>query len=232
MEEREALILVGPPVMDTSSDRIKHIDVQLIAQQARARIKLNNEKGKAPRRRITLHEAAAEHEMPQHELLLMYLEHHLDLVDDALVWIIDGVGRSLGQSAGVIINGERLIDILGVRYPAAQLIWLWRTGDWSGKVIHVDGDKLNNSIGNLHSDNSGTLHQQYRERSDSAQGHRGVRFDVSRNKFSASIDVDGKNIRLGRFDNIEAAITARADADIKYNFRAEYKKKRVLAGVS
>jgi hypothetical protein len=117
MEEREIMGLVGAPVMDTSSDKIKNIDVQLIAQQAKARAKTKNENEGIPKKRITLHEMAQEHSIPEHELLLMYLERHMDLRENALVWIQKGKGRSFRQSSGVVINNERFIDILGVRYP-------------------------------------------------------------------------------------------------------------------
>ena len=38
--------------------------------------------------------------------------------------------------------------------------------------------------------------------------------------------VERKKIHLGYHSTLEEAIKARADAEIKYNFRAEYKQKR------
>jgi hypothetical protein len=150
----------------------------------------------------------------------------MDLQNNALVWICEGKDRKLRQSAGVVINGERFIDVLGVRYPASQLIWLFRTGDWSISVQHVDGNKLNNSAQNLHSINSGRIHTKHKLLANSTSGHRGVSFNADRVKFYACIHINRKTINLGWHSTLEEAIKARADAEIRYNIRAEYKQKR------
>lgn len=44
----------------------------------------------------------------------------------------------------------------------------------------------------------------------------GISFDKSRNKWCAKIGVNYKTINLGRFENIEDAMTARRNAELKY----------------
>ena len=53
-------------------------------------------------------------------------------------------------------------------------------------------------------------------RKDNTSGITGVTFDTSRNKWAAQIQVNGKNIHLGRFPDFNDAIIARRDAENKY----------------
>ena len=69
--------------------------------------------------------------------------------------------------------------------------------------------------------------------SKSSTGVTGVYFSKARKKYVAQIMVDGEKIFLGRFETLEEAAAARAEANLKFNFhnnhgkgRAEYVKKR------
>ena len=53
-------------------------------------------------------------------------------------------------------------------------------------------------------------------------GYTGVSYDTNRGKWKASISVNNRTVNLGRFDNIEDAINARKNAEIKY--RNEYRR--------
>jgi outer membrane receptor protein involved in Fe transport len=55
-----------------------------------------------------------------------------------------------------------------------------------------------------------------RKFSNNKSGFTGVSFDNTRNKWFSSIRVNDKNINLGRYVDINDAIKARQDAEIKY----------------
>lgn len=50
-------------------------------------------------------------------------------------------------------------------------------------------------------------------RRDNSSGYTGVWFDKSRSKWCAQITVNKKRIDLGRFDDFEAAVLARINAE-------------------
>lgn len=62
--------------------------------------------------------------------------------------------------------------------------------------------QLNNANSYLHKNNT--------------SGHRGVTWDKSRNKWTVGIKINYKRINLGRYDNLEDAIKARREGEIKY----------------
>lgn len=51
---------------------------------------------------------------------------------------------------------------------------------------------------------------------NNTSGHKGVRWDSSRNKWRAYIDVQGKSLYLGRYDRKEDAIRVREEAEKQY----------------
>ena len=95
------------------------------------------------------------------------------------------------------------------KYAAHRLAWLHVYGSWpGGQIDHIDGNKLNNSLANLRDVSRSTnLHNVFHATKRSKTKCLGVSYDASREKWSATIMMDGKCVFLGRFDNI---IDARA----------------------
>lgn len=83
-------------------------------------------------------------------------------------------------------------------------------------VDHIDRDKLNNHIENLrwatHSQNG--INRSAPKNNKSSQT--GVHYDKSSKKWRAQIGLNGKNIRLGYFENFEDAVKARLVGEQKY----------------
>lgn len=91
-------------------------------------------------------------------------------------------------------------------------------------VDHINGNTLDNRKQNLRicSQQQNTMNNS-NIRSNNTSGYKGVTWDKSKNKWTAQITVNYKNIHLGRYDKIEDAIKARQKAEIKYF--GEYRRK-------
>lgn len=115
----------------------------------------------------------------------------------------------IGDAAGYNMVGSYcLIGLNGVVYYAHRLAVLCVTGKWpEGEVDHRDGNKENNAWTNLLQCDRTINSQNIREaHSDSSTGFLGV--SRHRSRFDAAIHVNGKRIRLGRYDTPEQAHAA------------------------
>lgn len=85
------------------------------------------------------------------------------------------------------------------------------------QVDHIDRNGLNNQKSNLRLVSNAQNAQNTRAHIDSKSGIRGVSWESSRRKWSVTITVDYKTIRVGRYQNIEEAIAARDAASRLYH---------------
>jgi len=86
-----------------------------------------------------------------------------------------------------------------------------------GKVTdHINGNRLDNRKSNLRICSQLENAHNSKISSINTSGTKGVYWDKSRNKWAAQIKYDYKAYGLGRFNNIEDAIQAREEAEIKY----------------
>ena len=82
------------------------------------------------------------------------------------------------------------------------------------QVDHIDGVQTNNSVNNLRMATSSENARNKRTPRNNTSGAKGVaRLD---NCFRAQIQVNRKNICLGRFSTLEEAINCRREAELKY----------------
>jgi hypothetical protein len=130
-------------------------------------------------------------------------------------WTVGRVGCSAGAVAGsACTNGYRRIKLDRREYLAHRLAWFWMTGAWPSREIdHANGDKSDNSWRNLREATRSQNKANTRARSDSASGVKGVRWH--RGKWRASIEVDGRAINLGRFDDMADAAAAYDTAELQ-----------------
>ncbi len=94
---------------------------------------------------------------------------------------------------------------------------LIRMGLRGADTDHIDGDKLNNTRRNLR---PATRQQNIFNtglRANNTSGHRGVQWCRDRNKWTAMIKINGKNIRLGRFNTKEEVAKAYYAATLKHH---------------
>lgn len=115
-----------------------------------------------------------------------------------------------GKVAGTIgSKGYIMIGIGKVYYLAHRIIWKMKTGvDPTDQVDHEDTDRLNNRWGNLREACNGPNIQNSKMRKDNRSGVKGVFWESDRQMWRGVITVSGKQIRIGRFHDIELARVA------------------------
>lgn len=119
-----------------------------------------------------------------------------------------GVYKSRPNSTGYF-----RVCIDGRSYLLHRLAWLYTHGEWPVMLLdHIDGDTKNNKLANLrsctHLENSQNTSKKARCRS----GFRGVYGPTSAGRWTASIGINYKQIRLGTFDTKEQAHAAYLEA--------------------
>lgn len=103
----------------------------------------------------------------------------------------------------VLKRGYLTISVDAVKYVAHRLAWLYVTGRWPEQQIdHIDGCKTNNRFANLR-DVSISINAQNRRRPIGGNAMLGAHKTGAR--WTSSITVNNKNIRIGMFDSPEKA---------------------------
>jgi hypothetical protein len=133
------------------------------------------------------------------------------------VWKVS-MGRARAGNAAGWHDGRGYIriGIDGVRYQAHRLAWFFVHQEWPPDDVDHEKDRTDNRIANLR---SATRQQNNANRSiasNNTTGFKGVCFDKNRNKYQATIMVDGKTRYLGRFDKPEQAHAAYCGAAEKF----------------
>lgn len=117
-------------------------------------------------------------------------------------------GYSAGSLAfGTVTRcGHRRIVVDGVGYFAHNLFWFYKTGRWPEPMVdHEDGDGLNNTWGNLREATQSQNNANMRKREGTSSRFKGVSYDASRKRWSASLKWQGRTIFIGRFAREEDA---------------------------
>lgn len=133
-------------------------------------------------------------------------------------------GRNAGKVAGSIGNqGYRVVTVGGKFELAHRLIWLMVTGELpKHETDHINGDRLDNRLSNLRAVTTQENQRNAAMQCNNTSGHVGVDWNKASNKWRARIKIDGKQKYLGGFTDIEDAIEARAEADIKYGYHKNH----------
>jgi hypothetical protein len=126
-----------------------------------------------------------------------------------------------GQVAGHINSHGYIIVTMQVNkvakpIPAHRICFLIYYGFLPKYIDHVNGIKTDNRIINLRECTAIQNGMNRGISSSNTSGFTGVCYDKERSKWLASIRVNKKNIKIGRFLHKEDAIKARAEAEIKY----------------
>ena len=105
--------------------------------------------------------------------------------------------------------GYFTINLLGKRYKAHRLAWLYIHGSFPvSDTDHINGNRIDNRLCNLR-EASRTENQQNRgEQINNTSGFKGVSFHKQTGKWRAQISIAGKVKHLGRYLTPESASEA------------------------
>lgn len=116
-------------------------------------------------------------------------------------------------------QGYIRVCIDGTKYLAHQIAWLLHYGKWADSELdHIDGNGLNNKIGNLRiATRSENMQNRQGANSNSTSKILGVYYIKSSDMYRAQITVDGRSKHLGCFLTKELAEKAVVAAKRRYH---------------
>lgn len=128
--------------------------------------------------------------------------------------------RHAGNVAFAIsVKGHRVGNLLGRRVYSHRVIWIWMTGKWpEGDVDHINGDKADNRWVNLRDVPHYINGRNMPISRANTSGVTGVYWHRKRQKWCASIKVNGEDRYLGLFTSLTDAAAARAQAQAEHGF--------------
>lgn len=144
---------------------------------------------------------------------------HYDQETGIFTWKVSTSNRvKVGDVAGCPDgHGYLLISVQSRLYKAHRLAWLYVSGTWpTDQIDHINRNKTDNRITNLRDVTQKQNLQNKSKRSDNTSGYPGVSWHKSYSKWVARIKHNYKDIHLGYFSILEAAISARKAAEKLY----------------
>jgi len=144
-------------------------------------------------------------------------------------WSTSRAGAKKGARCGCVVTsrGKSYISIKIARksYYAHKLSWVYVNGyDCDVDIDHINGNGLDNKISNLRRATRAENNKNKKLHKNNSSGACGVRWRKERSRWVSSIKVNGNPIYLGSFLDIDEAIKAREDANIKYGFHINHGK--------
>lgn len=112
--------------------------------------------------------------------------------------------------------------IFDVKHRAHRVVWKLIYGEEPISIDHINGNPKDNRLENLRAVTHKENMRNQKMRSTNSSGHQGVRWVTRLSKFRAQICVDGRPRHLGVFDNLDAALAARKEAERKHGFHANH----------
>jgi hypothetical protein len=120
----------------------------------------------------------------------------------------------IGDECGSInSDGYVQIGVLGKKYRAHRLAWLYAHGVFPGNRIeidHINGNRTDNRIANLRAASKSQNLQNQRRYKNNTSGFKGVSFNGKHNKWVATIGHNRKCLWIGYYDTPELAHLAYA----------------------
>lgn len=133
--------------------------------------------------------------------------------------------NKVGEIAGSINNGYRLIRADVKRYSAHRLAWLYMYGEFpKGHIDHINHDRDDNRIENLRDVTFIENNMNMSLRKTNKSGVIGVYFAKHARKWHARINIKGKQIHLGYYKEKLGAELARRLAEEFYGYHKNHGK--------
>ena len=148
-----------------------------------------------------------------------------------LYWLArEGNKAFNGRFAGVealthTLNGGKALQgrIHGLHFLAHRVAWALSYGHWpENQIDHINGNPLDNRIGNLRDVSSSQNARNRRLSKANKSGVPGVFWLKDRNRWWAKIRHGGRNISLGRFACKDDAVRARKRAEARFGYHPNH----------
>lgn len=147
----------------------------------------------------------------------------LFLYDPASGVLTFATGTRKGRQAGSRHHGGyRRVHLADREYFAHRLIWLYVHGEWPEVIDHINHDKADNRIENLRSVTRLENQKNRKISVNNTSGVNGVYWNKPRKRWVAHIKVCGVNKPIGLFHSKDAAIAARASAEVAHGFHPNH----------
>lgn len=116
------------------------------------------------------------------------------------------------------VHGYRNINVLGKKYKAHRLAWLYVYGEWPvSQIDHINGQRDDNRISNLRVATRSQNQANQGLRADNRTGFKGISLNRQTNRWFARIKHQNKTRYLGHFDTPEEAHAAYSDMAHRLN---------------
>ena len=121
------------------------------------------------------------------------------------------------------INGYPSGKILGFSFLAHRVVWLLSTGEWPvDQLDHINGDRSDNRMENLREVSNAENCRNQKMRKTNSSGATGVYWSKRLDKWFATIQVDGRPIYLGSFDEFKDAAQIRKLEEARNGFHPNH----------
>ena len=129
----------------------------------------------------------------------------------------------IGELAGTSHRGYIKIGLDGETYKAHHLAYLYMTGKYpQSQIDHINHDKSDNSWRNLRTATQGENMKNQPLKATNKSGCHGVYFDSPTRKWRAQIINNKRKIHIGLYADLEDAIAARKNAEVKYGYHKNH----------
>ena len=127
------------------------------------------------------------------------------------------------QPKSKTVYGYYQLNIFGRPYLVHRLIFLYMNGELpENDVDHINGDRTDNRWCNLREVTRMENLHNMGVRPNNTTGHVGISLRSDTGSYHAYIDYNNKRIHLGNFADIDCAIEARKNAEMKYGFHKNH----------
>lgn len=130
-------------------------------------------------------------------------------------WNTRYAGKSVKTLDG---KGYLCATVLGKRFTAHRLIWLYVNGKWPKFIDHINGVRTDNRISNLREVTIQQNHLNMRKSSNNTSGVTGVYLNKKSNLWCAQMKFKGKTYHLGSSKDKSEAIKMRKDEEKRLGF--------------
>lgn len=124
----------------------------------------------------------------------------------------------VGKKLGHVDGGYVKINLCGKTYKAHRLAWLYVNGAFPDEDIdHVNGTRSDNRWANLREASRGQNMMNIGVKKHNTSGWKGVSLYKTTGKWKAQIQIEGKKIGLGYYDDIKEAAEAYIFAALEFH---------------